>query len=127
MNLNDLINKRADEPHYKQTKRGLKIFDLNTLDNGIYACTNSSETYSYDLQVAYAPYFDRYPQETMMIRRNETVLLDCTAKGYPKPQVSKIIRIIVTYSIGTFIMYYKIVRCTLCFCFFVFEKLMLYF
>lgn len=92
MNINDLIYKRADEPHFKLINRGLKIYELDTLDNGIYTCTNSSESYSFDLKVEFAPFFTKYQPETMMVMRNDSVVFDCTAKGYPKPKVNNIIR-----------------------------------
>lgn len=49
---------------------------------------SSSETYTFHLQIAFAPYFIKYQPETMMIGRNETVVFDCKAKGFPKPKVS---------------------------------------
>lgn len=52
---------------------------------------SNNETYSFHLQVAFAPYFVKYQPETMMIGRNETVVFDCKAKGFPKPKVSIII------------------------------------
>lgn len=81
-------HKRSDEPHFKYDNGGLKIYNLDTSDNGIYKCMNSTETYSFDLQVAFVPYFVRNQPESMMIRRNETVVFDCMAKGYPTPKVS---------------------------------------
>lgn len=87
--MNDLISKRADEPHFKQFKNELKIYELDTLDNGIYSCANSIEKYTFDVKVAFAPYFIKYQPETMMLGRNKTVVFDCMAKGYPKPKVNK--------------------------------------
>lgn len=87
VNINDLVYKRADEQHFRQKKRALKIYEVDELDGGVYTCMSSNETYSFHLQVAFAPYFVKYQPETMMIGRNETVVFDCKAKGFPKPKV----------------------------------------
>lgn len=88
VNINDLVYKRADEQHFRQKKSTLKIYELDELDGGVYTCMSNNETYSFHLQVAFAPYFVKYQPETMMIGRNETVVFDCKAKGFPKPKVS---------------------------------------
>ncbi|XP_025417794.1 hemicentin-1-like isoform X3 [Sipha flava] len=85
--VNDLIHKRADEPHYRLLKDGLKIYDLDVIDSAVYTCMNSNETYTIELKVAFAPYFIKYQPESMMIKRNETVLFDCMATGYPIPRI----------------------------------------
>jgi len=88
VNINDLVYKRADEQHFKQINRSLKIYELDELDGGIYTCMSSNETYTFHLRIAFAPLFIKYQPETMMISKNETVVFDCRAKGFPKPRVS---------------------------------------
>jgi len=88
VNINDLIYKRADEPHFKQINSGLKIYELDASDSAVYTCMNSNESYSFDLKVAFAPFFTKYQPETMMVMRNDSVVFDCTAKGYPTPKVN---------------------------------------
>lgn len=51
---------------------------------------NSNESYTIELKVAFVPYFIKYQPESMMVKRNETVLFDCMATGYPTPKVSYI-------------------------------------
>lgn len=63
---------------------------MDPTDSGIYTCRSSNASYSFDLQVAVVPYFIEQPLEKLTVQRNETVVLDCSAKGYPKPKVSKI-------------------------------------
>ncbi|XP_060859495.1 hemicentin-1-like isoform X1 [Metopolophium dirhodum] len=87
VNVNDLVYKRADEQHFKQINRSLKIYELDELDGGVYTCMSSYETYTFHLRIAFAPLFIKYQPETMMISKNETVVFDCRARGFPKPRV----------------------------------------
>lgn len=63
---------------------------MDASDSAIYTCRSLNESYSFDLHVEVVPYFIEQPLENLMVKRNETVVLDCSAKGYPKPKVSKI-------------------------------------
>ncbi|XP_050530211.1 leucine-rich repeats and immunoglobulin-like domains protein 2, partial [Daktulosphaira vitifoliae] len=88
VDIESIINERSDEPHYKQTDRGLKIYELSILDTGKYTCTNSNQdSYSLNLVVAFAPHFIVEKPEEILVKKNEMVLLDCMVKGYPSPKI----------------------------------------
>ncbi|XP_050438116.1 hemicentin-1-like isoform X2 [Adelges cooleyi] len=88
VDISSIINERADEPHYKQTDHGLKIYELNAEDSATYACvTPENKTYTHDLNVVFSPHFVVESPDQILAKINDTILLDCTVKGYPIPKV----------------------------------------
>ncbi|VVC26961.1 Immunoglobulin subtype,Immunoglobulin-like domain,Immunoglobulin-like fold,von Willebrand factor [Cinara cedri] len=86
-NINSLVEKRADVKHFSIKEQSLKIYDIEIADTAVYTCMNSNNTYTFDLKVLFPPSFIKNPEETFMLKRNDTVLFDCMSDGYPTPKV----------------------------------------